>query len=172
MADYRPLLTFLGVPWTYDDRSWQFVVPKLVIGIVVAFFFRRDESLLHYVVMGLIYGVLLNLSAALHIVGHIASSKLVAPPMTEARITPRLIQTRYDADPEQVAPRVHLLRSIGGPLMNVLLGGLGLLLWQVTGHPVALFFMLFNWILTVILLLPFATVDGEVIWRELPKLRR
>jgi Zn-dependent protease len=67
---------------------------------------------------------------------------------------------------------VHLLRSIGGPLMNVLLGGLGLLLWQVTGHPVALFFMLFNWILTVILLLPFATVDGEVIWRELPKLRR
>lgn len=172
MADFRPLFTLLGVPWTYDERSWQFVLPKLFIGVFAAFFFRRDEPGLDNVVIGIVYGLLLNGLLILHVVGHILSSKRVTPPMTEARITPRLIQTRFDNDPDSLTPEVHLLRTVGGLLMNLLLGVLGFAIWQATDSHFAGFFMAANWLLVLGILLPIPSTDGEVIWQELPKLRR
>lgn len=169
MSGYKPMFTLAGVPWTYDAQSWRFVVPKLFIGLIAAFVLRRSEPVLDNLLISLIYGLLLNLLLLLHIVGHIISSKFVSPAMTEARIMPILIQTRYDSDPEQLTSRVHLVRSIGGPLMNLLLGALGYVLWRATGSLIAQFFMAANWLLTLLILLPLPTIDGEVIWRETAK---
>jgi hypothetical protein len=95
------------------------------IGIVVAFLTLSDLPLLERILTGLFFGGLLILVLLLlHILGHILSSKLVAPPMTEARITPILIETRYHDDPEDVTAQMHLVRSLGGPLMNFALGGI------------------------------------------------
>ena len=96
------LFSAMGIPFTADRQSWQFVPPKLVIGIVIAFITLPDRPLLEWILTGLFFGGLLILTLVLHILGHILSSKLVAPPMTTARITPVLIETLYHDDPEDV----------------------------------------------------------------------
>jgi hypothetical protein len=168
----RVIFQLLGVPFTADNRSWQFAPSKFVIGVAAALITAPAASLLLNVAVGLVYGLLLNAVLGLHIVGHILSSKLVAPPMTEARITPTLIETRYAADPPGIPARVHLVRSLGGPLMNFALGGVSLLAYRSTGGHGLLFFAVANLVIGLIVLLPFQSVDGGVIWRELPRLMR
>ena len=170
MPPYQPIITFAGIPFTADEQSWQFVPPKLIIGIIVAFITLPDIPLLNRVLTGLFLGGLLILVLALHIVGHILSSKLVAPPMTEARITPALIETRYHDDPADVTSQVHMVRSLGGPIMNFALGGCSLIILNSTYNPVLAFFAWANLAIGVIVMLPLPSVDGGVIWRELLKL--
>lgn len=170
MPSYQPIITIAGIPFTADEQSWQFVPPKLFIGIVVAFLTLPDLPLLERILTGLFFGGLLLLVLALHILGHIFSSKLVAPPMSEARITPRLIETLYHNDSEYVTSRVHLTRSLGGPIMNFALGGISLIIPNTLHNPALAFFAWANLVIGVIVLLPFPSVDGGVIWREMLKL--
>lgn len=171
MADQN-LFSFLGVPFTANEQSWRFLPPKLFIGIVVAFITLPDLPLLERILTGLLFGGLLLLVLMLHILGHILSSKLVAPPMSEARITPRLIETLYHNDSEYVTSRVHLTRSLGGPIMNFALGGISLIIPNTLHNPALAFFAWANLVIGVIVLLPFPSVDGGVIWREVLNLMR
>ena len=68
--------------------------------------------------------------------------------------------------------KVHLVRSLGGPLMNFMLGGLFLVLWDSVRSPALGFFAGANLVIGVIVLLPIPSVDGGVIWREILKLLR
>lgn len=167
MPSYQPIITIAGIPFTADEQSWQFVPPKLIIGIVVALITLPDLALLERVLTGLFFGGLLLLVLFVHILGHILSSRLVAPPMTEARITPILIETLYHDDPEDVTSRVHLVRSLGGPIMNFALGGISLSILNNTYYPALTFFAGANLVIGVLVLLPFPLMDGEVIWREI-----
>lgn len=171
MADQN-LFSFLGVPFTANEQSWRFLPPKLFIGMVVAFITLPDLPLLERILTGLLFSGLLLLVLMLHILGHILSSKLVAPPMTEARITPILIETLYNDDPEDVTSRVHLVRSLGGPVMNFVLGGISLIILDNVHNPALAFFAGANLVIGVIVLLPFPSVDGGVIWREMLTLIR
>ncbi len=92
--------------------------------------------------------------------------------MSEARITPILIETRYDDDPDIVSSHVHLVRSLGGPIMNIALGGLGLVLLHTIDSEVLVFFTWANLAIGVIVLLPLSTLDGGVIWSEVLKPKR
>lgn len=166
MQTYHTLFHFLGVAWTGNADSWRFLLPKFVIGLIVAFLSLSTETLPMRIFWGLVYGSLLNLSLVLHIIGHILASRLVSPPMTEARITPMLVETRYDNDPPNLAGRVHVIRSLGGIALNFLLGWIFLLLWMSLGGHLLLYIVLVNFILAFGLLLPFPTIDGEVLWRE------
>ena len=168
----QTVVVVLGVPFRANGKSWQFIPPKLVIGLAGAFLVHRSEPLTNNILVGLPYGILLNIMLVLHIIGHIISSKFVVPAMTEARITPTLIQTRYDDDFDLLAPKVHIIRSLGGPLMNLLLGVIAYFFWMVTEHHVALFLVGANWLFMIGVLLPFPTVDGEVIWREIGRMWR
>lgn len=163
----RVSFTLMDVPFTADEQSWQFVSPKFFIGIVVAFITLPDLPLLERILTGLFFGGLLILVLALHIMGHILSSKLVTPPMTEAHITPILIETRYNDDPVDVTSQVHLVRSLGGPVMNFVLGGISLIILDNMHIPALAFFAGANLVIGVLVLLPFPSVDGGVIWREI-----
>lgn len=77
MLSYRPIIRIAGIPFTANEQSWQFVPPKLIIGIVVAFIALPDLPLIERILTGLLFGGLLILVLALHILGHILSSKLV-----------------------------------------------------------------------------------------------
>ncbi len=66
MAERR-MFTLLHVPFTGDEQSLQFVPPKLIIGIVVAFITLPDLPLIERVLTGLFFGGLLLLVLALHI---------------------------------------------------------------------------------------------------------
>ncbi len=143
-----------------------------MIGVVVAALTLTEEALIARSLWGVVYGILLLVVLLLHIIGHIFISKRVLPAMTEARITPILIQTLYANDTDAVPGHVHLIRSLGGPAMTLSLGIGTLLLWHlIGGHPI-LFFALANFAILGIVLLPLPTVDGEVIWREVGQLLR
>jgi hypothetical protein len=71
----QKLFTLMGIPFTVDRRSWQFVPPKFIIGVVVPFIALPDLSLLDRMMTGFLFGGLLILVLALHILGHILSSK-------------------------------------------------------------------------------------------------
>lgn len=168
----RVLFTLLGVPFTVTSHSWRFVPPKLVIGLFVAWVTQMSEPAAIWLPWGIIYGLLLLAVLLLHIIGHILISKLVSPPMTEARITPMLIQTRYDDDTPDTPGTTHLIRSLGGPLITLLLGLLAFLAWRISDNQGAGCFAAANFALLLIILLPLPTVDGGVIWREIGRLRR
>lgn len=171
-VSHRTLFTLFGIPFTVTSRSWQFVPPKLVIGVAVAFIFLPDEPAGYRLLWGLIFGILLVCVLCLHILGHIISSKSVSPPMTEAFITPVLIETHYQADPENLPGRIHLIRSLGGPIMNLVIGIIALLIWGSIGGYALLFFAGANFVILGMVLLPFKSVDGEVIWREVGRMMR
>lgn len=166
-STHHIVFNLLGVPFTVAANSWQFVPPKLAIGLIIALVLLRAEPFEARILWGMIFGAQLLLALGLHIIGHILSSRLVSPPMTEARITPALIQTLYQSDPPEIASRVHLIRSLGGPIMNLVLGVITLLLVQIVHDRALAFFAGANLILASVVLLPFPTVDGEVIWREI-----
>lgn len=172
MPSYQPIITIAGIPFTADGQSWQFVPPKLFIGIVVAFLTLPDLPLLERILTGLFFGGLLILVLALHILGHIFSNKLVAPPMTEARITPVLIETLYQDDPAVVTSQVHLIRSAGGSIMNFALGRISFVILNNNHNTALAFFAWANLDIGIIVLLPFPSVDGGVIWREVFKVIR
>ena len=160
------LFRLMGIPWTYNAKSWLFVMPKFVIGLIVAFIFLRELPFTNRIGYGLLYGLLLNAILVLHIIGHTISSKWVGAPMDENFITPQLIITTYH-DEGEVSKRVHLARAVGGPIMNICLGLAGLMVWFMVGGHVLLYFALANLILVAYILMPIRGVDGEVIWREL-----
>jgi hypothetical protein len=168
----RCLFSLFGIPVTWTARSWRFFPPKFAIGVVVALLALPDQPVLFRLMWGIGYGLLLFGVLFLHIIGHMISSRLVAPPMTEARIEQTLIETRYDSDPSDLPPRVHLVRSLGGPTINLLLGSLALLLGYSVDHHALRFFAGANLAICALVLLPFPSVDGSVIWRELPRLFR
>jgi Zn-dependent protease len=87
--------------------------------------------------------------------------------MSEAYITPILIETRYNNDPADLPDRIHLVRSLGGPIMNLILGLLSLIILGSAHNPALAFFAGANLLIAAIVLLPFPSVDGGVIWREL-----
>jgi hypothetical protein len=169
---HRILFRLLGVPFTVTSQSWRFVPPKLVIGLFVAWATQMSEPVGEWLAWGFIYGVLLLIVLFLHILGHILISKLVSPPMTEARITPMLIQTLYHNDTPDTPGITHLIRSLGGPLMTLLLGLIAFLAWRISNNQAIAFFAAANFGILIIVLLPLHTVDGAVIWRELGRLRR
>lgn len=160
------LFTLAGVPFTVTSRSWQFVPPKLVIGLLIALLVLPDAPIVIRLAWGFIFGLLLLSVPVLHIFGHVISSKFVSPPMTETRIKPALIQTLFQNDPADIPGTTHLIRSLGGPLMNLLLGIGALFTWNASRHPALLFFSGANFMILFIVLLPLPSVDGEVIWRE------
>lgn len=161
------LFRLFGVPWTVTRQSWQFIPPKIVIGIIVAFFTLPELSLISRLLIGLGYGLLLILLLIWHIIGHTLGGKLVNAPMDENHITPLLIETRYYEDPASVSKRIHLVRTLAGPIANSLLAIVSAWAWLYWGGHWLVYFTLANLVLVIVIILPFPTLDGAVIWREL-----
>jgi hypothetical protein len=62
-------MTVLSVPFTVNAQSWQFVPPKLVIGVIVALIAKTGSPMIERAGWGLIYGVLLLALLCLHMWG-------------------------------------------------------------------------------------------------------
>ncbi len=58
-------------------------------------------------------------------------------------------------------------RALGGPLFSIAAGAIALGVWAGVEGTLLLFFALVNLLVGFGVLLPFPSVDGEVIWREL-----
>jgi hypothetical protein len=122
----------------------------------------------------LFFTLAVEIATFLHAFGHILSGKLVRSAMNGLLITATRDVNLYDGDQSRISSRVHLGRSLGGPLFNVLSAGIFFVLtpWIEPGFWMKLFSSLISVNLFFGLggLLPIPSVDGEVIWREVRKL--
>jgi hypothetical protein len=119
----------------------------------------------------LLFTIAVEITTILHAFGHILSGKLVNSAMDELLITATRDVNLYHGDQSMIPSHVHLIRSLGGPVFNLIVAGTlitlapriapgfwsGLLASLISTN---LFFGFGGF-------LPLPSVDGEVIWREL-----
>ena len=119
----------------------------------------------------LLFTIAVEITTVLHAFGHILSGKLVNSAMDELLITATRDVNLYHGDQSMIPSHVHLIRSLGGPVFNLIVAGTlitlapriapgfwsGLIASLISTN---LFFGFGGF-------LPLPSVDGEVIWREL-----
>ncbi len=139
----------------------------LAFGAAIGLLAESGTSLDARLLIGLAYGVMVYLTNGLHSLGHIISARLVGAPMDENLVTATFYVTLYYGDQTRHSRWVHIGRSLGGPLANLLTGLVALGLWQLADAGWLAFFALGNLLLGIYLLLPIPSIDGWVIWSEL-----
>ena len=124
----------------------------------------------------MIFTIAVEITTVLHALGHIISGKIVHSPMNELLIATTRDVNLYHGDQSLVLGTIHLARSLGGPIFNLLVAGvcsifapmITLSFWSDLIASIIstnLFFGLGGF-------LPLPSVDGEVIWCEMLRLIR
>jgi len=120
------------------------------------------------------FSLAVEITTAIHALGHIISGKIVNSAMDELLITALRDVNRYHGDQSQIKSRTHLGRALGGPVLNLIVAGICIFVAQLIPSgfwsnlnasmiSVNLFFGLGGF-------LPVPSVDGAVIWREIRNL--
>lgn len=163
----RKLFTLFGVDYRVTRYAWLNPVLMAGIGIVVAYVWAPASLQSAPIVTGIIFGLLILLAIFCHGLGHVISSRMVQAPVSFVLITATVNVTHYD-DVDEQSSRVHVGRSLGGPLANLILGFLsGILYMTVTPSPFLLFFSVVCILMGLMTLLPIPSLDGAVIWHNL-----
>jgi hypothetical protein len=166
-SSQRKLFTFMGVDYLATPRSFLNLPLMALLGIVIAFLFAPVDELLEQVLIGIGYGLLIIVVVQFHDLGHIIGARMVGAPMKSLLMTATVNLTIYEDDSERPS-RVHLGRALGGPVFNLLLGLIVIVIYRSgADNHFILFFGIVNLALVAITLLPIPSVDGSVILREL-----
>jgi Zn-dependent protease len=128
-------------------------------------------SLTDRLYQALLFTIAVEITTILHAFGHILSGKMVNSAMDELLITATRDVNLYHGDQSLIPGHIHLIRSLGGPIFNLLAAGMCAIFATVVapGFWSALVTSLVSTNLFFGLggFLPLPSVDGEVIWREL-----
>lgn len=163
-APRRKLFTLWGVRWLATTTAWLSVPLFLAAGIVLALL--GGDSFGH----GLALGAAIFVANVVHSFGHILSGKAVGAPMHANLVTATRHINLYTGPQEGLPARVHLGRALGGPLTNLIVGLLALILHFSAGGTLLRTFGMVNVVIGVGAFAPIPSADGEVIWRELRRL--
>jgi len=124
-----------GAPLVVVGRTWLPLTEILVLGIMIREAGRLHPErswLIRLGVASLTMPVILG-SEWCHNLAHAAVAKKVGHPADAIRLTwgmPLLVY--YDTEDPEVTARVHIVRALGGPMINAILGGLAALLRPLT----------------------------------------
>ena len=133
--------------------------------------FKTQLTLNERLYQAMIFTIAVEITTVLHAFGHILSGKLVNSAMDELLITTTRDVNLYHGDQSTIPGYIHVARSLGGPLFNLLMAGIFsiFLLFVPAGFWFALLASLISTNLFFGLgsFLPIPSVDGEVIWREI-----
>lgn len=126
-----------------------------------------DERL----IQSMYFALAVELTTVIHAFGHILSGKMVNSAMDELLITTTRDVNVYHGDQSKIPGYVHLVRSLGGPVINIIIGVLCIFAaqWIPPGFwkGVNTSMISTNFFFGFGGLLPVPSVDGEVIWREI-----
>ncbi|MBC7875591.1 MAG: hypothetical protein H7Y59_00355 [Anaerolineales bacterium] len=118
----------------------------------------------------MLFTIAVELTTIFHAFGHILSGKMVRSAMNELLITTTRDVNLYHGDQSLLPGHVHLIRSLGGPVFNLLVAGVCIAFAPLIsqGFWSALISSLIstNLFFGIGGFLPLPSVDGEVIWRE------
>jgi hypothetical protein len=130
-----------------------------------------QPSLTQRLYQSLLFTIAVEITTVLHAFGHILSGRIVHSAMDELLITATRDVNLYHGDQHLIPRHVHLVRSLGGPVLNLLVAGF-LLLSAPLINPGFWSDLLDSLFSTNLFFgfggfVPLPSVDGEVIWREL-----
>ena len=117
----KTVATILGAPVKVDRMTWLSLDPLVVWGVMAVLAGRKrpQRNLAKRVTVGAVAMPLVVGAEWGHNLAHMATGELIGKPVDEMRIyggMPRLVCT--EESDRAVAPRQHILRSLGGPLFN------------------------------------------------------
>jgi hypothetical protein len=157
---------FLGVEILITSWTWL----GAFVYFALYFIIKLNLSLNDRLTQAFFFALAVEITTAIHALGHIISGKLVNSAMDELLITALRDVNRYHGDQSQIKGTTHLGRALGGPVINLIAAGICIFIasfiptgfWSSLNASmisVNLFFGLGGF-------LPLKSVDGEVIWRE------
>jgi PDZ domain-containing protein len=150
--------------------TWLIILPALVWGILDYYLPLLGGTLTRSGVWIVTIGILLlvAVSLACHILAHWAAARLAGEPLPE-RLSVLVYGDAAQRWPVADAASRELLVAIAGPLVNLLLAGLGYLVWVTQADEavslIALFLCGFNLWMFAINLIPAFPFDGGRIFR-------
>lgn len=172
MVRQRKAFTIANVDCLVTPFAWLSIPLFLLLGVACAVAMLSGHKIGEYLQTGIAYGLLLYLSNIFHTVGHAIAGKIVGSPGGAVRVTSTVHINYHQCDPAICTKWTHIGRSLGGPLVNLLIGCVVLLLVGRTGPKWIVFLGIANLIVGIFLLLPIPRLDGWVIWGELLGFRR
>ena len=157
------LFDLFGVRVEATSYAWLSYISMLSPALVLAYLFYPQSSTAELIVRTVGWAILLWSSLWIHSIGHIVSGKIAGSVMDRLLITATRQLTLYDGDQEKIPARVHITRALGGPVGNVLVGLVGVILMVRYGMlPALLVFTLPN-LAGISALAPVESVDGGTI---------
>jgi hypothetical protein len=165
-----PIGQFWGVRLLVTPTTW--LGPLVFLGLhILLNLLNTNLSLSERLYQALLFTIAVEITTVLHAFGHILSGKMVHSAMDELLITATRDVNLYHGDQSIIPGHTHLIRSLGGPIFNLLVAGLcsALAVGIAPGFGSALVASLIstNRFFGFGGFLPLPSVDGEVIWREL-----
>ena len=165
-----PIGRFWGVNLLITPITW--LGPLIFFGLhILLHLLDTQLSVMDRLYQALLFTIAVEITTALHAFGHILSGKLVQSAMNDLLITATRDVNLYHGDQSLIPSHIHLARSLGGPLFNLVVAGIGAMFEGLTnpGFSADLLASLISTNLFFGLggFLPLPSVDGEVIWREL-----
>lgn len=169
-----PLGTVWGVRISITPVLWLSPVLFFGLGILQN---SQAPTTAHILYLAAVYLIAVEITTVFHGFGHILGGKLVGGAMDELLFTATRGVNIYHGDQTLVPPYIHLGRSLGGPVFNLLvaavlyltlpifgsrLPNIGLGFWSDVGTALASTNLFFG----VGSFLPLPSIDGWVIWRE------
>jgi Zn-dependent protease len=165
-----PIGRFWGVNLLVTPITW--VGPFVFFGLhLLLNLLNFHLSITERLYQSLLFTIAVEITTVLHAFGHILSGKMVHSAMDELLITATRDVNLYHGDQRLIPGHVHLVRSLGGPVFNLLIAGLCLVFAPLIA-PGFWSNLLASLISTNLFFgfggfVPLPSVDGEVIWREL-----
>ena len=165
-----PIGRFWGVTLLITPFTW--LGPFIFFGLHFLLNLVNVElSLVERINQATFFTIAVEITTVLHAFGHILGGKLVHSPMDELLIATTRDVNVYHGDQRLLSGYVHLVRSLGGPLFNLLVAGVcyAFAPFIAQGFWSALLASLIstNLFFGIGSFLPIPSVDGEVIWREI-----
>ena len=165
-----PIGRFWGVNLLITPITW--LGPFVFFGLhFLLNLLNLNLSLTDRLYQSLFFTIAVEITTVLHAFGHILSGKMVNSAMDDLLVTATRDVNLYHGDQSIIPGYVHLVRSLGGPVFNLIVAGL---LSAFAGGMVPGFWsgLVASLISTNRFFgfggfLPLPSVDGEVIWREL-----
>jgi hypothetical protein len=168
----RRLVRTFGIDWMASPRAWVAPVWMVALGIVIALAVESHTGAGTRILLGLAYGALILASILVHYVGGAVAGRLVDAPMRQVVFTATLAYNVYDESREYPS-RVHLIRGLGEPAANLILGAIMLGLYTAGNHNhFVLFLAVLNLGFFIIAMAPFPTMHGGVLLHNLKAWRR
>jgi hypothetical protein len=165
-----PIGRFWGVNLLITPITW--LGPFVFFGLhFLLNLLHPNLSLSERFYQSLLFTIAVEITTVLHAFGHILSGKMVHSAMDELLITTTRDVNLYHGDQSAIPGHVHLVRSLGGPVFNLLIAGFCVMIAPLLSpgfwSDLVASLISTNLFFGVGGFIPLPSVDGEVIWREL-----